>query len=186
VALAAMREVALDRGETEEHRCNAVTASVKALLWRKRHDEALKLCQEVVKGADTPAVIDAALRAGCLAERDRHGHLRAELDYLASWPEGAPRQAAAALGQELSRAVQALSALGARALVPGPVEPRLPPWAASPGALRVSLPEVRPPPWLRFEPGKLHPALRVAFPRMEPPDWYRRLSFPLLKEPKKK
>jgi len=185
-ALATIREVALDKGEAEEHRCHAVVAYVKLLLPKKRHDDALKLCQEVLKTADKTSVADAALRAGGLVERGRCGHLRAEMDFLAPWTEGASRQAAAALSQELNRTVQALATLAGRPMVPAPVAVRAPSWAAGPGALRVPIPEIRPSAWYRFQAGEPHPALRITRPKMEPPDWYRRVSFPPLKEPKAK
>jgi len=183
-ALAAIREVALDKSETEEHRGNAIAAYARVLLRKKRHDEALELCQEVLKGADKASVAEAALRAGCLVERDRCGHLRAELDFLASSTEGSSRQPAAALSQELSRTVQMLAALAGRPMVPAPVTARLPSWAAGPGALRVPIPEIHAPAWYRFQPAEVHPALRITRPKMEPPDWYRRISFPPLEEPK--
>lgn len=185
-ALAAIREIALDKGEAEEHRCHAIAAYVKLLLPKERHDDALKLCQEALKSTDKTSVADAALRAGGLVERDRCGHLRAEMDFLASWTEGASGQAAAALSQELNRTILSLAALAGRPMVPTPVTVRAPSWAAGPAVLRVPIPEIRPPAWYRFQAGEPHPALRIIRPKMEPPDWYRRVSFPPLKEPKAK
>jgi hypothetical protein len=165
-ATAAMHKIALDKGETEEHRANAITACVKVLLRRKRHDEAMKLCREVLKAADKTAVIDAALRAGCLVERNRRGHLRAEINFLASQSKGAHGRAASAIARELDRTVHALTSLAARAMVPRAVA-------------------VRPPHWALARPGQAPAALHVTQPKMAPPHWYRRVSFPLLKEPKK-
>jgi hypothetical protein len=190
-ALDAIRRIALDANETEEHRAGAVTACAKVLLWKNRHDEALKLCREVLKHAARKPVIDAALRAGCLVARNRHGHLRAEIDFLASCAQGAAAHEAASMTREINRTVQTLSSLAGRTMVPSPVVPRLPHWAAAgprqtPGALHLDLPKIQPPEWYRFQPGKAHPALHVTLPRMEPPSWYGRSTFPLLKEPKKK
>lgn len=161
-ALTAIRQIAMDKKQTQAHRANAVTAYVKALLWRKRHDDAMTFCRQVLAARDQPAVIDAALRAGCRAERDRRGHLRAEMDFLTSCSRGPARQAATAMTRELNRAVQTLTSLAARAMVPAAIVPRLPPWA-----------------------GGTPPALRVALPKIAPPTWYRRVAFPPLKEPKR-
>ena len=189
-ALAVIRRIALDKNETEAHRSQAVTACVKALLWRERHDEALKFCREVLKGPDQTAVIDAALRAGGLVERNRRGHLRAEIEFLASWARGPHKQAASAIGRQLLAAVAALASLAAKTMVPGPVVPQPPPWAAAgpgspPAALRFTMPKIAPPAWYQFQPGRAHPALHVTHPKMAPPSWYGRVSFPLLKEPRK-
>ena len=165
-ALAAIREIALDKGQAEDRRANAVRACVKLLLRKRRHDDALKLCREVLKGPAGPAVIDAALRAGCLVERDRHGHLRAELDFLASFSAGPHKHAASAISREIDGAVRTLSSLAARAMVPGPVAARPPHWAAA-------------------ETGRGPSALRVALPAIQPPHWLAGATFPLLKEPKK-
>ena len=188
-ALAVIRRIALDKNESEPDRANAISAYARLLVWRKRHDDALAFCRQVVKSATESAVAGAALRAGCLVERDRRGYLRAELDFLASCSRGAHGGAASAIHRELSRAVQTLAALAARPMVPAPVVPRLPHWAAGgpgsgPAALRVALPTIAPPTWYRFQPGRAHPALHVTHPKMEPPHWYGRVSFPLLKPPK--
>jgi hypothetical protein len=166
-ALAAIRQIALDKGQAEDRRANAIRAYAKLLLRRKRHDEALTLCREVLKGPAGTGVIDAALRAGCLVERDRHGHLRAELDFLAS-PAAAPhKHAASAIRRDLDRAVRTLTSLAARTMVPSPVAARLPHWAAA-------------------RAGKGPSALHVAPPRIQPPHWYAAVKFPLLKGPRKK
>ena len=208
-ALAAIRQVALDTKETEEHRANAIVAYAKLLVRRGRHDEALGFCREALQAAGEQSVADAALRAGCLVARHRHGHLRAELDFLAKAPHGR----AAAIRNELHRTVQALDALAGKAMTPAPVVPTWPHWAAAgpgkaPGVLsipalavaapgfyprpgtapdlfRVKLPTIQPPGWYRFEPGKAHPALRVTHPRMAPPDWYGRVPSPPLKAARK-
>jgi len=212
-ATTTIREIALDKKEAEGHRANAVTAYVKLLLWKKRHDDALKFCREVLKSASKTAVAAAALRVGCLVERNRHGHLRAELNFLASSSRGAHRHVASTISQQLNRTVQMLTSLGAKAMVPRPVVPRFPHWAAAgpgkapqalnvaalvastprwypppgkaPDVFRVTLPKIRPPTWYRFQPGRAHPALHVVHPKMEPPHWYRRVPFPPLKQPKK-
>jgi len=213
-ALAAVRAIALDESEAEEHRIHAVAACVKLLIHRQRHDNALGFCRDVLKSAERPSVLEAALRAGCLVARSRHGHLRAELDLLATLGRGGHAHAVAAIGRELTRTVQTLEALAAKTMVPQPVVPQAPRWAVAdpgkapaalhfaalaapapawypqqgkaPGALRVVLPKMVPPSWYRFEPGKAHPALRVTHPKMEPPHWYGRVAFPPLKDPKKK
>ena len=183
-ALAAIREVALDKGESDEHRCKAVTAYAKVLCPRRRHEEALKLCGEVLRGTDKAPVAEAALKAGCLIERDRCGHLRGERDFLAAWTDGAPGRAAAALREELNRAAYALATLAGRSMVPAPVPVRAPSWAVGQGPLRGPIPELQPPAWYRFQPPEPPPALRVTRPKMEPPDWLRRLTFPPIKEPR--
>ena len=190
-ALAAIRRIALDAGEAEGYRAKAVTACVKLLLRRKRPDEALKFCREVAKAADKAAVIEAALRAGCLVERGRHGHLHAELDFLASWSRPPQGQAASALARELRRAALTLMSLAAKVAVPAPVVPRAPHWATAapgqtPAALRVAMPRISPPAWYRFQPGRPHAALQVKLPRFTPPSWYGRVAFPPLKEPRSK
>ena len=208
-ALAAIRQVALDTKEAEEHRADAIAAIAKLLVRRGRHDEALEFCRQALKAANEQSVADAALRAGCLVARNRHGHLRAELDFLATARHGR----AAAVRNELQRAIQALDALAGKAMPPAPVVPKWPHWAAAgpgkaPGALnipavtasapgwyprpgtapdlfRVRLPTIRPPSWYRFQPGRAHPALHVTHPKMAPPHWYSRVPFPPLKEPRK-
>lgn len=166
-ALAAIRKIALDRSATETHRAQAVAAYVKLQLGKGRPDDAMTFCQTVLKRTAATAVLDAALRAGCLIERNRRGHLRAELDFLASWSKGAGAPAAAVLRRELMRASEALRALAARPMVPEPVPLRLPHWAAA-------------------GPGRAPSALHGALPRMQLPSWVPRVAFPLLKEPKKK
>lgn len=166
-ALAAIRSIALDKHETDEKRANAVTAGVKALLWKRQHDEALKLCREVLGSAERTGVIEAALRAGCGVERDRCLCLRAELDFLAGFNAEPHRQVAAALSHELERALEALKLLAGKAVVPGPLE-------------------ARPPHWATASPGTAPGALRVELPKIQPPPWYGRVSFPPLSEPKKK
>jgi hypothetical protein len=208
-ALAVIRQVALDTTEAEEHRANAVAAYAKLLVRRGRHGEALEFCRKVLTGANGQHVADAALRAGCFVARHRHGHLRAEFDFLATASHGR----AATVRNELLRAIQALDALAGKAMTPPPVTPRWPHWAAAvpgkaPGVLdlpaaaasapgwyprpdiapdlfRVKLPTIEPPGWYRFEPGKAHPALHVTHPKMAPPHWYSRVPFPPLKEPRK-
>jgi hypothetical protein len=165
-ALGAIRRIALDKGQAEDRRANAIRAYAKLLLPKKRHDDALEFCREVLKGAAGTAVIDAALRAGCLVERDRHGHLRAEIDFLSSWSSGPAKHVASTIGRDLNRAVQALSSLAAKAMLPSPVAGRLPGWAAPAG--------------------KGPSALNVAPPTMKPPHWYAGVKFPLLEEPRKK
>jgi hypothetical protein len=165
-ALTAIRQAALDQDASEDQRALALTAYVKLLARRKQLDEASQFCRDVLKSAEKKPVIEAAVRAGCFLERQRHGHLRAESDFLASCPEGAARECATALRQKIAQAVQVLSSLTVKAAAPGPVALRFPPWATA-----VS--------------GEGPGALRVVLPRIQPPPWYDRLSFPLLKEPKK-
>jgi len=209
-ALATIRAIALDPGEAAEHRANAVKAGAKALLWKGRHDDAMKFCLDVLKAGGEATVVDAALRAGCLVERSRCGHLRGEADFLATASAGAAAPAAAAIRQELKRMTAGLDLLAATPMVPGRVVPAFPHWAAAgpgqapgvlhfaalsapapgwypapgttPGAFRVALPEIAPPPWYRFQPGQAHPALHVTHPKMEPPQWYGGVAFPRLKE----
>lgn len=191
-ALATIRQIALDDGETDDHRAHAVTAYVKALLWKKPHDHqgAIKFCREVLKGAGKEPLFAAALRAAGRVERDRRGHLGAEMDFLASFSGGSHAPTAAAIRRELLAIIGKLAALGAKPMVPAPVACRLPAWASAapgrtPSALRITMPMIAPPPWYRFQPAKPHPALHVTHPKIQPPSWYRRVSFPPLKAPKK-
>lgn len=163
-ALAAVRAIALDKAETEAHRADAVRAAVRLLVWRKRHDDAVAFCREVLAGRDEKAVVDAALRAGCLAERDRHAHLGAERAFLADFTKGPHAAPASAVLRDLDRAA-ALSASAAQRSIPSPVTVRFPSWASS-------------------APGKGPDALRVSLPKLEPPSWLNRISLPLLKEPR--
>jgi len=166
-AIEAIRRVALDADETEEHRANAIAAYAKLLVGSRRHDEALKLCIKVLAGTDKAALAGAALRAGCLVQRDRRGHLGAEAEFLASQAKGRHARTASALASELKRATRALASLAGRAMVPRPVAVHVPGWAAA-------------------GPGKAPSALRVELPRIGEPSWYGRVAFPLLKESKKK
>ena len=166
-ALAAVRGVALDKAETEAHRVGAVRAAVRLLVWKKRHDDAIAFCREVVAGRDEKAVIDAALRAACLAKRDRHAHLGAEREFLAGFAKGPHASPASAVLRDLDRAAASLSAMAGRRPVPSPVPVRSPSWAAS-------------------APGKGPEALRVSLPKLEPPSWLSRLSLPLLPDRKTK
>jgi hypothetical protein len=172
-ALTAIRQAALDRDASEDQRALALTAYVKLLARRKQLDQASRFCQDVLKSAEKKSVIEAAVRAGCFLERERHGHLRAESDFLASCSEGAARECATALRQKTDQAVQVLSSLTVKATAPGPVALRPPPGQFG------DRPDVRSVPELPAG------ALRVVLPRIQPPPWYDRLSFPLLKEPKK-
>ena len=189
-ALAAIRDVALNANEAETCRANAVVAYVKLLVLRNRHDDALGFCREVLKSADKRAVLDAALRGGCLIERERHGHLGAAIDFVAACSQGASHEAAAAVGRDLDHAVRTMAALAARMMVPEPVVPRFPQWASAggaegPGALRFTMPQIQPPGWYRFRVGEAPPMFHVTLPKMEPPSWYGHVAFPPLKEPKK-
>ena len=157
-ALAIIRRVALDKTESDEHRANAVAAHAKLLIGRGQHDDALKLCNEILQGPEKAEVASAALRAGGLVERNRCGHLRAELDFVDAWSRGANAQAALAVAQELSREAVRLGLLAAKAMVPGPVALKLPHWAEAP---------------------------RVSLPKFDPPHWHARLTFPPLKEASK-
>ncbi|HUT36261.1 MAG TPA: hypothetical protein VNE39_22425 [Planctomycetota bacterium] len=189
-ALHVIRQVALNTSEAEEHRADAVLAYAKVQMGRGQHDEALKLCQEILKSAgDKAAVAEAALRAGGLVERCRHGHLRAELAFLSPWAGGAQGHAAYGMTQELNRATYMLGVLAARPMVPAPVVPRAPHWAdASPGKAPAVLnlpPLAAPPPrWYPASVDAAPGALRVTLPRFEAPSWHARLTFPPLKEPR--
>ncbi|MBM4030950.1 MAG: hypothetical protein FJ291_04095 [Planctomycetes bacterium] len=185
-ALRVIRQVALDRSEADAPRANAVLACARLLMASRRHDEAMKLCDEVLKTfGEKSAVADAALRAGCMVERHRHGHLKAELAFVSSWTIGTHGQTASAMAHELSRAAAVLGALAGRPMVPAPAVPRLPHWAeAAPGK----------PPWVLSVPplaapvpgwypagGRASETFRIALPRFEPPYWSSRLAFPPLK-----
>jgi len=186
-ALAVIRSVALDKTGADEHRANAVLAYARLQMGRGQHDEALKLCQEVLKGfEEKPAIAEAALRAGGLVERCRHGHLKAELAFLSPWATGVQGQAAYGMTQELNRATYMLGVLAGRPMVPAPVAPRLPHWAdatqgKAPSALGLPPVVVAPPRWYPTTADKAPDALRVALPKFEPPPWSLRLSFPPLK-----
>jgi hypothetical protein len=186
-ALRIIRQVALDRSEADEYRADAILASARLLMARKQHDEAMKLCDEVLKTfGEKSAVADAALRAGCMVERHRSGSLKAELNFVSSWTIGTHGQTASAMAHELSRAAAVLSALAARPMVPAPAVPKLPHWAeAAPGK----------PPWVFSGPplaapvpgwyptgGRATETFRIALPRFEPPYWFRGLTFPPLKK----
>ncbi len=153
-ALRIIRSVALDKAETDDHRANAVTAYAKLLIAKGQHDEAIKLCREILQSQQKADVADATLRAACLVERNRCRHLRAEMDFVEACSQGANAQAAVAIAQELKRATAHLDALAARPMVPGPALPRLPHWAEG---------------------------LRVSPPKIEAPHWHARLVFPPLK-----
>ena len=164
-ALAAVRGVALDKDQPDESRAHAVVACARLLIWRGRHGEAIKFCREVLAAPQKAAVIDAALRAGCLVVRDRHGHLRAERDFLASCSKGTATSAASAIRRELERAAKALASLAGRTMLPSPVAVRVPSWAVG-------------------GPGKPPAALRAKLPSLAPPSWLDRAAFPPLKPPK--
>ncbi len=177
-ALSVIRSVALDKAEPDEHRANAVLAYAKVQLGRGQHDEALALCQEILKGfGERTAVAEAALRAGGLVQRCRYATLRAEMDFLSPWASGAQGQAAYGMVQELNRATYMLGVLAGRPMVPAPVVPRLPHWAEGPQALRVAQLAAPAPRWLAAS-EKPPDAFRVTLPRFEPPSWHARLTFP--------
>jgi hypothetical protein len=166
-ALAAVRGMALDKTQTEAHRADAVLAAVRLLVWKERHEEAAALCREVLAGRGERAVAEAALWGGCLVERDRHGHLGAEREFLASFSKGLHASRASGFARELDRSARAMASFAARAMIPSPVATRVPGWAAS-------------------APGKSPDALRVSLPKIQPPSWLGRVDLPRLKEPKGK
>lgn len=190
-ALTAIRNVALDRSAAEEHRFNAILAYTKVLMAQGRHDEALTLPQEILKtGAERERIVEAALRAGGLVERNRTCTLRAEHAFASAWAGGVHGHAASAMVQELNRAIHMVGALAGRPMVPAPVIPRLPHWAEAaegrpPGALSVPALVASPPRWYPSAAEKAPEAFRVTLPKFEPPHWLLRLVFPPLKEPRK-
>ncbi|MBM4038659.1 MAG: hypothetical protein FJ290_09105 [Planctomycetes bacterium] len=185
-ALSVIRRVALDKAEPDEHRANAVLAYAKVQMGRGQHDEALKLCQEILKGfGERTGIAEAALRAGGLVQRCRYGTLRAEMDFLSPWATGAQGQAAYGMVQELNRATHMLGVLAGRPMVPAPVVPRLPHWAEAPRAPGVAPLAMPAPRWLAA--GEKAPdAFRVTLPRFEPPSWHGRLTFPRIEQPRPK
>ncbi len=189
-ALRVIRGVALDRSETEEHRANAVFAYAKVAMARGLHDEAIKLCQEILKtGAEREGVVEAALHAGGLVARNRTCSLRAEQAFASDWAVGVHGHAAAAMVQELNRAIYMVGALAGRPMVPAPVVPRLPHWAEAPAgrapaALGVAVLAATPPRWYPALADKAPDAFRVTLPKFEPPSWSARVTFPPLKEPR--
>jgi hypothetical protein len=166
-ASAAIRRIALDKAEAEDHRTDAVRAYARLQLARGRPDEALALCRQVLESPDRPEILAAAIRAGCMVQRHSHGHLRAELDFLAACAGGAGAHAAAAAEQEIQRAIQAAGSLVGRSVVPAAAAVRAPHWATA-------------------EAGKAPSALVVSLPKVDPPTWLKGVTFPLLKDPKGK
>ena len=178
-ALSAVRTVALDADRPAAQRGDAVVAYARLQGLRGQADDAVSVCKQVFDNPVSLEVAEAAVRAACLVQRQKDGHLAGAVALARTWkssPGPASKQAADNVAADLARTLGHLAGLAERQFPPPPTLVALPNWAvvqpkAGPAALGFPPHKMECPAWAA--PAEKGPAAlqSTVLPAFTPPEY---------------